>query len=452
MTDPWQPPDRPTGPNEPGWGWGPPPAPPPPPASAWQTPLVVVLVIALGVAVGAVVLRSPAKQRPDGLPSPTYATRSPRPTPTPSTSPTGKPAAKPTETRPPARPQAVRTYSAPPDGIPVRGRVIDANGRPVRGATVLLQRHEGFFEGFARGFTMLFSLGLACLADICTVPYGAGRTDGNGGYTVFLEHDVDDYDLTVKPLSGGEFEARIDFAGKPLRLPEVVVWNPAPSLEQSGTRASVRFRSPPARLGAWRDASATISDAKGRSLLPLGEVRSGDSFDGRLLEDVSGRLAVSVRVRTKLGDATYSGSAAFRGHHRPLSRGRPCLEYGRSGQPVRNAPCQLTDGDLLTGWKPKVPDYQCAEGSSSCDRRVTVDLGSARRLRYVAVRVCDDFFDQVESSVDGKTWQVLIAEDSGDGGEINDVCAREVDAVARYVRVKGPQGGFYTRRSEIAAF
>lgn len=442
--DPWE---------RPAPGWGAPPSPPPPPRDPgrWM-PLAVVLVVALCAAGIAVVARSkperPVAQRPAPVATPAKP-KAPKPTKPPAPRRTTKP--KPAKAAPP---QPVRTYTAPPAGIPVRGRVLDASGRPVSGADVRLERHEGFFEGFGRALAVFASLGLACIADdeICEVPYGVGRTDASGRYTVFLEKDVDDYDVRVQQGSTGPvLTARIDYAGKPLVLPDVHYWNPAPFAEARGTDMHVRFRTPPARVGTWRGAGATVKDAKDNVLVTLDGARSGDSFDARLIEDVAARLDVGVTVRTKLGDTTYTASAPVRGRLRPMTRGLACYEYGRSGRPVRNAPCALTDGDLLTEWQPKVADYQCAD-NSPCDRRVMVDLGSQRRLRYVVVRTCDDFFDEVQVSADGKTWQTVIEQHSGQGGDINDVCHRELDTTARYVRVKGPAGGFYTRRSEISVF
>jgi hypothetical protein len=441
VTDPWTVPDSPYGGAS---GWGPPP--PPEPPRRWWLPLVLVTAFAVLAAFVAVSAR-PSRTRQTVRPTPSL---SPSPTPAPRATRTPSPAPPPRSPSP--VPQVVRTYSAPPDGVPVRGRVVDANGRPVAGAAVSMQLDEGFFGSLARGLTALFSLGLACFTDICTVPYGEGRTAADGTYTLYLEREAGDYHLAVERKGGARVHATVAFRGTGLKLPDVVYWNPSPSLSVSGTTARVRFRSPPSRLGSWNGASATVEDAEQRAYVRLPDASPGDAFDARLIEDVSARLQVSVNVRTRLGDTSYSSSVPVRGRLRPLTRGKPCYEYGRSGRPVRNAPCPLTDGSLLASWTPKVADYQCSKDATSCDRRVMVDLGSARRIRYVAVRECDDFFDQVEVSADGSSWQVVIAEHSGEGGDVDGVCARDIDLVARYVRVKGPQGGFYTRRSEISLF
>lgn len=438
MTDPWLPPDqRPVAP----YGWGPPPE-PPASRSRW-VPVAALAAITLVAGIVAVAARSPRQVSSERPPPVTVGTPSPTTTPARSRAPRPSPTAK---------PQPVRTYTAPPSGIPVRGRVVDVSGRPVAGAEVRLTQHEGFFGGFARALTAFATLGLACLTEICEVPYGVGRTDSAGRYTVYLERGVEDYDLVVSTRSGS-VSALIDFAGRPLALPDVVLWNPSVRLAVSGTRAQVRFAAPPARLGSWESAYGSVTtdaDRVRETLLSMPDVHSGDTFDARLVEDDTVTLHVTLTVRGRLGKTTYSGrSAEYRGRLVPGSRGKPCFEYGRSGRPIRNAPCALTDGDLYTQWTPKVADYQCANGSP-CDRRVTVDLGAVRRVRYVAARVCDPFFDQVESSVDGKSWQVLVARRSGDGGD--DVCAKAVDVRARYVRVKGPAGGFYLRRSEISVF
>jgi hypothetical protein len=443
MTDPWAAPDRPGTSAVPGWGapgWGAPPAPPPPPGRGWQAPLAVVIVVALLAAVVAVVARTD-RPAPVAAPSPTATvrTRTPAPARTP-------PATRPSRATKAPAPRPARTYSAPPDGIPVRGRVVDTNGRPVSGAAVRMSQNQGFFEGFATALVAVLSLGLACLADICTVPYGEGRTDANGRYTVFLEPDVDDYSLTVGLRGGPSFSADVDFAGKPLVLPDVVLWNPAVSVEQSGTRATVRFRTPPSSLGSWRSAylSVTAGDIR---LVDDREARSGTTFDARNLLDAAATASVTVTVRTRLGDATYTSSTPVRGRHRPQSRGRSCIEYmPRSGKPVRQSPCGLTDGDVTKQWVPKTPDT-C--GGKACDRKFVVDLGGVRRVSYLAFHGCDTI-DRIALSNDGTTWR-----DAGvdtDAAFPGDFCAGTLSGTARYVRVTGTSGGFYLSRNELSVF
>ncbi|HWL35715.1 MAG TPA: hypothetical protein VNQ77_05930 [Frankiaceae bacterium] len=442
MTDPWAAPDRPgTDPwAAPGAGWGAPPS-PPPPDRRWQAPLAVVIAVALVAAVVAVTVRS-ERRTPSAAPSPTVSA-SVRPTPTPARTPRAtKP---PRATKVPA-PQPARTYSAPPDGIPVRGRVVDTAGRPVSGATVRMSQNQGFFEGLATAFVAVFSLGLACLTDICTVPYGEGRTDANGRYTVFLEPDVDDYSLTVAVKDGPAFGADVDFKSKPLVLPDVVLWNPAVSVEQRGTRATVRFRTPPSSLGSWKSAHLSVTAGDSR-LVEDHEARPGTTFDARNLVDAAAKVSVTVTVRTRLGDSTYSSSTTTRGRYRPQSRGRSCIEYmPRSGKPVRQSPCGLTDGDVTKNWTPKTPDT-C--GGKSCDRRFVVDLGGVRRVSYLAFHGCDTI-DRIALSNDGTTWR-----DAGidtDEAFPGDFCAGALSGSARYVRVTGTSGGFYTSRSELSVF
>lgn len=133
-----------------------------------------------------------------------------------------------------------------------------------------------------------------------------------------------------------------------------------------------------------------------------------------------------------------------------MSRGRPCFEYGRAGRPIEQRPCGVTDGNLMSDWSPKVPDYLC-ENDSPCDRRFMVDLGSARRLTYLVGRGCRTFFDEIQASTDGVHWQTIV-EDGMDVGDVHDVCATEIDVVARYVRLLGPAGGFYSSRRELSLF
>jgi hypothetical protein len=423
-------------PAGPGWG-APPEAPRPRPRPAWVVPVAVIVAFALGVLGTGLLLRQTAKPQrtpPRAAPAPT--------TKAPTTAPR-KPAPTATKAAPPAPPVPAPTYSAPPDGIPVRGRVVDANGRPVGDATVSMSRHEGFFEGFGRALIAVGSLGLACIGtEFCTVPYGEGRTDSGGGYTVFLKAEVDDYDVTVR-RGGTTYAVRIDFAGKPLRLPEVVLWSPSPRLDQNGTTARVRFNGAPARAGTVDGYDATITAGNdGDAVLSLDGVRSGDTFDARLIEDVSGTLNVSAQVRTRLGKATYTGTVPVHGRFRPMSRGRSCLEYGNA-RTVRTSPCGLTDGNLGKDWG-GVASTKVCKPNTSCDQSVAVDLGGVRSIHYVSVHGCNTFFDEVESSTDGRRWRTLIPEGGSSEG-----CYAAVSGVARYVRVRG---AFYSSRREISVF
>jgi hypothetical protein len=401
-------------------------------------PVAIAGALVLGAAAMTVLTATahPVARPPVSLPT-ARATAPVRPG-APRATPSRKPAAQPP-------PQAVRTYSAPPDGIPVSGRVLDANGRPVAGAGVTMTRHEGFFEGFAHALAAIGTLGLACLApDVCTLPYGEAVTDDAGRYTVFLKTDVDDYDVLVG--RGAEsFTVKVDFAGKPLRLPDVVWWSTAPRLERSGGTGRVRFRHAPAGVGTVERYDAKITGPEEHPpLLDLTSTLAGGSFDLRRIEDVQGRLWVSATVRTKLGKATYSAYVPVSGAARPMSRGKTCVEYGNA-RTIRNRSCALTDGDLVNEWHGASYSTVCKSGGTeSCEQSVAVDLDAPRAIHYVSVQGCDTFFDQVQASVDGRTWRTLIPKGGSSEG-----CYAAVSGTARYVRVTG---AFYSSRREIAVF
>jgi hypothetical protein len=375
------------------------------------------------VAVGAVVLLDRDEEPKRPVTAPTVAPAKPKPRPTPKPKPKPKPAVKPT----PKKPVAARTYSAPPQGVPITGRVVDLQGRPVAGAKVGLTRHEGFLEGLTRGIAMLASLGLVCIGEdtICEVPYGQGISNADGRYTVFLKPEVDDYDLNIE-AQGSQVQSRIDFAGKPVTLPQLTLWNPTPRLEISGREASVVFAGVPASLGAAERYNAVVTDRRtGTELAVLRGVGSREKLDARLLEDAPLRLRVSGLVQTKLGDTWYSGHAEAQGRLVPPSRGKGCLTYLDGTLKGRNtAACRkVTDGAFTGEWSPTRP--ACAEGKP-CEQAVAVDLGSVRDVRYVRVLGCYSF-GKIQGSNDGKTWRTL--EDGGCGGEVS--------GKARYVRVAG---------------
>ena len=406
-----------------GSGWSPyaPPRPPRRDRPAWLVPVAALVGIAV-VAFGAAFLvgRSGRDRDRGALPAPLATTA--RPTPSPAkTKPAAKPSAK------PAAP--VKTYSAPPDGIPVRGRIVDVDGRPVPNARIRLERHEGILEGLGRALTAVFSLGFACIGtDVCTVPYGQGVTNASGEYTVFLKTDVDDYDLRIE-AGAALVESRIDFAGKPLKLPQVVVWSPTPRLEVSGGRARVVFAAPPARVGSVERYNAVVTERSGGTeLVVIRDVRSRETFDARRIEDAPVRLRLSGLVHTALGKTWYTGHDDAQGALRPPSRGKGCVEYGPSGRVARNtAACRrVTDGRFDKQWEPA---YVECKPKTSCDRWVGVDLGGVRSVRYVSVFGCDSF-GEIQASVDGKRWKTIV-DDTDEG------CAHEVSARARYVRAGG---------------
>lgn len=431
--DPWAAPGW--GPP-PGWGVPVPPRPPRDPRRTAVVALAATLAVALvvaGVTLGARL--HPDRRTPAPVAAPT-ATATPRRTP----APTPKQPAKPVATKP----VPVRTYAPPKDGIPVTGRVLDTSGRPLADASVSMTRHEGILEGIGRAITVFGTLGLACLADdVCTVPYGEARTDSTGRFTVFLKHDVDDYDVAVTK-NDAAFEVRVDFAAKPMSLGTIRFWSPAPRLDRSGTTARIRFAAAPRSLGSVDGYSADVTPPKGGGdpYVHFDDAHSGDAFDARVLEDVAARLVVKVTVRTRLGKATYSAGTAVRGAYRPMSRGHACVEYGSAGS-KRRSPCQLTDGDLANEWKDNA-GYTLCKKNTSCDQAVAVDLGAVRSIRFVSLQGCDPFFDTVEASNDGVHWRTLIEQHGESRG-----CAAAVSGTARYVRVKG---AFYTSRREIAVF
>jgi hypothetical protein len=306
-----------------------------------------------------------------------------------------------------------------------------------------MSRHEGIIEGLGRAFVMVGSLGFACFTEICEIPYGRARTDESGRFTLYLERDVDDYDVTVT-RGGTTMSVKVDFASKPLPLGDVVLWSTSPRLERSGTTARVRFATLPSRAGSVDSYDVTVTQQGSEPLVRIADAHDGAAFDVRVLEDVSATLAVTASVHTRLGTATYSGVAGVRGTYRPVSRGRACVEYGSAGS-RRTSPCGLTDGLLGREWGTKGYAGICSsKRGTTCDPSVAVDLGSVRAIRFVTLQGCDTFFDTVTASNDGVHWRTLIPK-----GDSSEGCAAAVGGTARYVRV---EGAFYTTRREIAVF
>ncbi len=331
--------------------------------------------------------------------------------------------------------------SRPADGIPIRGRVLDDRGRPVSRARLQIATSGNFAETFARAMLPRGS-----------DPYGWGVTDGSGRYTVYLKPGARSYTLGVSWVPGVTVTAHVAFTGRAQRLPDLVVWAPDLSWEGGHVRR-VTFGSPPRAVGSLQGADLRVvedTDGLAQAAVLLRNVSSGVTFDVRVLEDREWVVALTIRVGAKrLGEVTYDVRTSMTGTDEPASRGKPCVEYDDRGRAVTGDPCALTDGDLSTRWQPTVSDSSC--GASRCDRAVAVDLGSVKPIAFVVVRVCDPFFDQVESSADGRHWTTLVRKDTFVHDD-DDVCSAVVSTSARYVRVRGPAGGFYTRRTEISVF
>lgn len=436
---PWQPPDNLGSP----WGGAPPPYLPQRRPRPWFTPIAVAAAFVLGVGVTAVTLQTdpPASPTARASAGPTTSPPTARPKP--------RPVASRDVPRASARPEPAQTYRAPAGGVAIRGRVLDANGRPVPDATVVMAQEVSTAEAFATALSAFSTLGLACVTGICEVPYGQGRTDSRGQYVLFLTPEASPYTLTAGTGRSPMFTASVSYRGKPLRLPDAVLWSPAPGLETSGTTARIRFAAAPPHLGTVEGYSARIAVGTFETMYESSDAHSGDSLDARLLEDATATLTVKARVHGAFGLVTYAGERQVRGHSRPLSRGRSCLEYGKGSQVVRHSTCALTDGDLFRSWRPRIADFSCGT-SGPCPRSVSVDLGGVRQIRYVVARECGPFFDTITASTDGRTWRTLLERDPSQpsGG----ACAVEVSGTARYVRVDGPAGGFFTRRSEVSVF
>jgi hypothetical protein len=346
--------------------------------------------------------------------------------------PAAAPAARPVATRPAPRPSArpgVRPSPSPrPDGLAVDGTVVDTRGRPVRGATVRLTRHEDALTNLFNGLEVVATFGLVCIDDrrICETPSGSAVTDAKGRYTVYVTSGFTTYDLEI--ASGDTtMSAEVDLATARLPLPRATLWSPSPTLRVSGTTARIGYRAAPRRLGRVRDYHAYVLDPRSGGVLgQWHDLAGGATFDARLMQDRPVRVEASARVRTAFGDTWYSGYASARGRHRPDSRGRACVEYAGTRVVRDAASCRLvTDGAFDRAWNADRA-LLCPRGAG-CGRWVGVDLGAVRGLRYVSVPGCAT----VQVSRDGRTWT--------DVAERWD-CTLALSARARYVRASSDLG------------
>ncbi|MGI8607682.1 MAG: discoidin domain-containing protein [Candidatus Dormibacteria bacterium] len=314
--------------------------------------------------------------------------------------------------------------------VRVHGQLIGPDRKPVPGTRVALYRRPGAFEAVGNFFTVVASVGLACLADngpqLCR---DARRTvsadDGTFSFTMKGSetyegggHDAASFDLSAAlPARGDQLTGPDTVEGfkiqvADLQVPDVHFWQPQLTFAGSGPSARLTWSALPAGFGDRPIFEAEFEDPTGNLIWAYPDLQSPAALDARMLEDHNGGVAVHARPH-QVGIGTVfefdyrTPSVIFRGSAgAPISRQRACYVAVDTSPPVRQHPCTLTDGDIGALFQPQTGCVQKA-GATPCPSAQTnapyVDLGAPASVDLVVVHGCATTC-LVDTSTDAVRW------------------------------------------------
>ena len=345
--------------------------------------------------------------------------------------------------------------------VRISGHALDARGRPLADAKVLLFKQADLGE-----ILVGTTLAIGTLSTICLLPdppavCNAARTvttDEDGRYEFELKGSDTQGTLGTEStlnvvFSGREAEGStsVSFTVKDtsVTVPDARLWKAAPDVSDSGP-IRLSWNPLPAAVGDDAEYSAQLLDADTGSVLWSQEA-SGDetTVDPRILEDRTGSVAVNAGTSLSGGSGTGDVRANYLSVRLPVgdtagappSRGRPCAAVIGTKPTLAEPPesCPMTDGDLSTAARLPGPGKQTVSG-------VVLDLGSVRPVDLVVVRGFAGQF-LVEVSTDGTAWQPL-------GSELGRTVAISPagEVSARFVRVRSPTGLDESLAAEVSVW
>lgn len=357
---------------------------------------------------------------------------------------------------PATTPASVPAHAASVAGRSVGGVVTDTDGRPIAGATVVVEVALSGGEQTVRGFGAFATVGLFCLLG-CTAPHASGFSAEDGSFALSLpgpNRERDDYRLTIAVARGAARVATsmvLPWSRGSYRLP-VTVAAGSPRVRTIGDR---RWVVPPALPASFdgADFSAELQSETGSPPVADGHALTvTNGYDVRVVEDERLLLTTVQTGREDGRAAIFSSSLETRGTDVPPSRGAPCVVTGSRGQPIHQPTCGLTDGILDTDWQP-VDDPRCAEGpcpgTAQHDHRdVTVTLPHPIQASLLVVRGC--LGCTVLTSSDGRHFTRVA---TASVGGVDDLLVQSLPgARVAAVRVETDTGGFFTSLREVSVF
>jgi hypothetical protein len=350
----------------------------------------------------------------------------------------------------------------PDESVLVHGRLVGADGKPVKRTRVALYRQAGVEEAFGGAFVILASAGIACLADnapqVCHSPRQTLTAD-DGTFSYSLKgsdtyeggsHNAATFNLSAAlpphgdQLTGPDTTQTFRIRVTDLKLPAVAFWQPAISYSGAGASGRLTYGAIAPALGDAPVFEAEFEDPAGNLVWAFAGLHSPATIDARLLEDHDGGVAVHARPHqggtgTVFNFDYRSPSVIYRGSAgAPLSRQRACYIPVTGRDPVRQRPCRLTDGDIATLFEPQTG---CAETAGGTPCPVTgrntpyIDLGAPASIDLVAIHGCKSGC-LLDTSLDGQHWSPTGGRALTDGPAPNGLAAIPVTAGthARYIR------------------
>jgi hypothetical protein len=346
--------------------------------------------------------------------------------------------------------------------VRISGRALDASGRPLSGAKVLLFKEADIGEVVFGTVLAIGTLSTICLLPdppaICRKAHVA-TADADGRYEFEIEGADTQGSLGTEStlnavFSGPEAQGSttISFTAKDteITLPDARLWRSQPGVSLHPGPIRLSWSPLPRAAGSDPAYAAEVFEAESQTALwsqPASGVEA--SIDPRILEDESGAVAVSATTELSGGSGTGDVRASFLSTKvavdgtagAPPSRGRPCAAVTGTRR-LRTAPfsaCAATDGDLHSS------AHLNGKGKAAVTG-VVVDLGARRPVSLVVVR---GFAGQllVEVSDNGATWRT-VATTAGTAAAISPAG----EPSARFVRLRSPAGLDESLLSEISVW
>lgn len=337
------------------------------------------------------------------------------------------------------------------------------NGASDAAAKLQLIRHPDALQAIGDAFTIIGTVGLACLAgnDSLCHPYAQATSAADGSYRfgpirgADTQGSVGEALLFSAWLSGpapagaatapAGVDADFYIQNAQVTVPPLRLWETAGVQSGAGAAVSFSWSSLASAIGsAADDYRVQITTTQGQVIWSA--TASGSStqltIDPRVTQDFAGNWSTSAH-RKIAGQGTdfdvtwttpalaYASRAVV-----PPSRGKDCWLEGASG-PAKQSPCPLTDGDLATSLQP-LPAPSCPSGQSCTPPQqnnwVYVDLQTATPVS--ALVLYDLSFGTssqaaVEGSLDGASWTPLAAPIPNQRYQLV-----SLSGTARYVRLR----------------
>ena len=331
----------------------------------------------------------------------------------------------------------------PAPGGAAYGRVLTPDGLAVSRAELVLVQVE--LADIVKGVVAIASVGFFCLFTDAFCPTNtATAADRFGRFQFDPDEMKADATMSVtasrRPVDGRDVVASVEVVTgdlpDPQRVPDLVLWEPALSIEPSA--AGARLTWPALAAGPRGDEVVYAVHAVNPAELirqpfdlVTGLHEPTVDLDVRAPEDQPLQVFVSATTRTTVdgADATFiyrSAGVALPSDvdRRPPSRGAACAVDVGGALVAAATPCPATDGDLTQHAEVLGPG-DCAIDTAGCvatpHHRICVDLATPATVDLVVIRTPFPHNMGVALSADGRTFVDLgpvVAEDDVPVGRV----------------------------------